>query len=84
MNFLGRKLNGYFQCEVVSDLSNLVCRRFGFSRIKHRVKKNWLRTCDKGGLVLRVEMLINDLGQFRVRKHVLRYWLAARRARAAA
>jgi len=43
MNFLGRKLNGNFQGEVVSDLSSLVCRRTGGSRIKHRVKENWLK-----------------------------------------
>lgn len=39
MNFLGRKLRGSF--EGVSDLSSLVCRMEG-SRIKHRVKENWL------------------------------------------
>ena len=37
MNFLGRKLNGNFQGEVVADLFNLACRRSGSSRIKHRV-----------------------------------------------
>ena len=33
MNFLGRKLPGRFEGEVVSDLSSLVCRRTGGSRI---------------------------------------------------
>ena len=57
MNFLGRKLNANFQGEIVSDLSSLVCRRTGGSRIKHRVKQNWLKMYDKSGLVLRVETL---------------------------
>ena len=43
MNFLGRKLSGHFQGEIVSDRSSLACRRTGGSRIKHRVKENWLK-----------------------------------------
>ena len=39
MNFLGRKLSGNFQGEVVSDLASFACRRVGGSRIKHRVKR---------------------------------------------
>ena len=72
MNFLGRELNGHFQREVVSDLSSLVCRRVGGSRIKHRVKQNWLKMYDKAGLVLRVETVINNPGEFSARKQVLR------------
>jgi hypothetical protein len=72
MNFLGRKLNGNFQGEVVSDLSSFACRRVGGSRIKHRVKQNWLKMYDKAGLVLRVETVINNPNEFRVRKQVLR------------
>src|SRR3982751_3328965 len=72
MNFLGRKLHGKFEGEIVSDLSSLVCRRTGGSRIKHRVKENWLKMYDKSGLVLRVETVINNPEEFRVRKQVLR------------
>jgi hypothetical protein len=72
MNFLGRKLNGHFQGEVVSDLSSFACRRVGGSRIKHRVKQNWLKMYDKTGPVLRVETVINNPEEFRVRKQVLR------------
>jgi hypothetical protein len=85
MNFLGRKLNGHFQGEIVSDLSSLVCRRTGGSRIKHRVKENWLKMYDKSGLVLRVETVINNPEEFRVRKQVLRQgkstteWVAMRK-----
>lgn len=77
MNFLGRKLNGNFQGEVVCALSSFACRRVGGSRNKHRVKQNWLKMYDKAGLVLRIETVINNPGEFRVRKQVLRYWLAA-------
>ena len=72
MNFLGRKLVGNFRGEVVSDLSSLVCRRVGGSRIKHRVKQNGLKRYDNAGLVLRVETVINKPEEFRVRKQVLR------------
>jgi len=72
MKFLGRKLHGKFEGEIVSDLSSFVCRRTGGSRIKHRVKENWLKMYDKSGLVLRVETVINNPEEFRVRKQVLR------------
>jgi hypothetical protein len=72
MNFLGRKLRGNFQGEIVSELSSFVCRRTGGSRIKHRVKENWLKMYDKAGLVLRVETVINNPEEFRVRKRVTR------------
>lgn len=85
MNFLGRKLHGKFEGEIVSDLSSFACRRTGGSRIKHRVKENWLKMYDKSGLVLRVETVINNPEEFRVRKHVLRKgklqteWIAMRK-----
>ena len=74
-----------FQGEVVSDLSSFACRRIGGSRIKHRVKQNWLKMYDKGGLVLRIETVINNPEEFRVRKQVLRdgkqrtEWVALRK-----
>jgi hypothetical protein len=85
MNFLGRKLHGKFEGEIVSDLSSLVCRRTGGSRIKHRVKENGLKMYDKSGLVLRVETVINNPEEFRVRKQALRKgkphteWVAMRK-----
>ena len=85
MSFLGRKLHGKFEGEIVSDLSSLVCRRTGGSRIKHRVKENWLKMYDKSGLVLRVETVINNPEEFRVRKKVSRKgkrhteWVAMRK-----
>jgi hypothetical protein len=84
MNFLGRKLRGNFEGEIVSDLSSWACRMEG-SRIKHRVKENWLKMYDKAGLVLRVETVINNPEEFRVRKKVTRKgkkkleWVAMRK-----
>ena len=72
MDFLGRKLTGRSQGELVSDLSSAVCRRFAGQRIKHRVKQNWLKMYDRAGLVLGVEMVIDSPQEFRVRQQVLR------------
>src|SRR5262249_57302622 len=38
------------------------------ARIKHRVKNNWLKMYDKFGRVLRIEAVINDPREFRVRR----------------
>jgi hypothetical protein len=71
MTFLGRKLRGGFEGEIVSGLSDFNGRIPG-CRIKHRVKENWLKMYDKSGLVLRVETVINNPEEFRVRKKVTR------------
>lgn len=60
MSFLGRKLHGKFEGEIISDLSGGAGPRIGGARIKHRVKQNWIKMYDKTGLVLRVETVIND------------------------
>jgi hypothetical protein len=83
-HFLGRKLSGHFQGEIISDLSSFVRRRTGGSRIKHRVKENWLKMYDSG-LALRVETVISNPEEFRVRKQVTRKgrrqteWVAMRK-----
>ncbi len=64
MGFLGRKLDGRFQGELVSDLKD---RWYG-RRIKHRCKRNWIKMYDKQGLVLRVETVINQPCEFKVRR----------------
>jgi hypothetical protein len=38
------------------------------ARIKHRMKDNWLKMYDKFGQILRVETVINDPREFRVRR----------------
>lgn len=64
MKFLGRKLYGSFQGEIVSDLK----RRAEGARIKHRAKRNWIKMYDKHGRVLRVETVINQPREFKVRR----------------
>jgi hypothetical protein len=65
LTFLGRKLHGNFQGEVLTDLKK---RRCPGARVKHRVKDNWLKMYDKFGLLLRVETVINQPREFRVRR----------------
>ncbi len=72
MGFLGWKLRGQFQGQIVTDLVELDFQRIPRARIKHRVKENWLKMYDKPGLVLRVETAINSPEEFRVRRRVKR------------
>ena len=72
MSFLGRKIRPYFEGEIVSDLCDRSFKRIPGSRIKHRVKQNWLKMYDKAGSVLRLEMVINKPEGFTVRKQVTR------------
>jgi len=64
LTFLGRKLHGHFQGEVVTDSK----QRQPGARVKHRVKENWLKMYDKFGQMLRVETVINQPREFRVRR----------------
>ncbi len=61
MRFLGRKLHGNFQGEVVTDFK----KRPEGVRIKHRVGKNSLKLYDKHGSVLRTEFTMNDARDFK-------------------
>ena len=68
MRFLGQKLtaagtiNGNFIGEVVSDLK----QRPEGMRLKHRVRKNWIKMYDKQGSVLRVETVITEPREMKV------------------
>lgn len=64
LTFLGRKLNGNFQGEVMNDLK----KRWPGARVKHRMKGNWIKMYDKHGCVLRIETVINHPYEFRVRR----------------
>lgn len=57
---------------ILSRYARQVVPQLGGSRIKHRVKQNWLKMYDKAGLVLRIETVINNPEEFRVSKKVLR------------
>ncbi|MFQ5521009.1 MAG: hypothetical protein ACE5FK_06400 [Candidatus Methylomirabilia bacterium] len=73
MSFLGRKWHGKFEGEVVTDQWGQALRgRLPGRRVKHRMKQNWLKMYDKAGLVLRVETVINQPEEFRVRRRVHR------------
>jgi hypothetical protein len=69
LTFLGRKLNGNFQGEVLSDMKK---KRHPGARVKHRMKENWLKMYDKFGLILRVETVINQPREFRVFREGIR------------
>jgi hypothetical protein len=73
MSFLGRKWHGKFEGEVVTDQFKQALRgRLPGHRVKHRMKQNWLKMYNKAGLVLRVETVINQPEEFRVRRRVRR------------
>jgi hypothetical protein len=65
LTFLGRKLHGSFQGEVLTDCKK---KRQPGARVKHRVKQNWLKMYNKFGVMLRVETVINQPREFRVRR----------------
>jgi hypothetical protein len=61
LGFLGRKWDRRFDGEVHTHYES--DRWFG-TRIKHRMKSNWLKMYDKFGLILRVETVINSPKEF--------------------
>jgi hypothetical protein len=69
LTYLGRRLHKRFDGEVLTD-----CKmdRLPGARIKHRMKNNWLKMYDKFGLILRVETVINQPREFKVRRSCLR------------
>jgi hypothetical protein len=70
LTFLGRKLHGSFQGEVLTDMK---ARRWPGARVKHRMKENWIKMYDKQGCVLRVETVINNPCEFTVRRRGKRH-----------
>jgi hypothetical protein len=65
LGFLGRRFHPRFDGEVLTSCQK---GRHPGARIKHRVKNNWLKMYDKFGWVLRIETVINDPREFRVRR----------------
>jgi hypothetical protein len=63
LGFLGRKLHGQFDGEVLTDYKT---EREPGGRVKHHMKKNWLKMYDKFGLILRIETVINQPGEFTI------------------
>jgi len=69
LGFFGRKLHRHFNGEVQTEFKT---DRLLGTRIKHRMKCNWLKMYDKFGLILRVETVINqskDFSVYRTRFH---------------
>lgn len=64
LRFLGRKLHPCLQSEVQTHRG----RRVEGVRVKHALASNRLKMYDKAGRVLRLETVINDPRQFRVRR----------------
>ena len=65
LTFLGRRFHPRFDGEVLTDCQK---GRAPGARIKHRMKNNWLKMYDKFGLVLRIETVINNPREFRIRR----------------
>src|SRR3954451_10899599 len=70
LSFLGRRLHPRFDGEVLTDCKK---DRWPGARIKHRVKNNWLKMYDKFGQVLRIETVINNPREFKVRRRRQRH-----------
>jgi hypothetical protein len=64
MTFLGRKLTGQFQGDVITRAK----RRWPGARIPHRIGKNWMKMYIKHGCILRIETVINYPYDFRIRR----------------
>lgn len=64
LNFLGKKLHGLFEGEVITEYK----KRQPGARVKHRIRANWIKMYDKFGSVLRIETVINDPYAFKVRR----------------
>jgi len=69
LTFLGRRLHPRFDGEVLTDYKT---SRLPGARVKHRMKNNWLKMYDKFGQILRIETVINQPGEFKVRRCRLR------------
>jgi hypothetical protein len=65
LTFLGRRLHHRFEGEVLDDCQK---GRWPGARIKHRMTNNWLKMYDKFGLILRIETVINNPRELRVRR----------------
>jgi len=78
LKFLGRKLRGNFAGEVRTHVGRVRAhdgKRFEGVRVKHAMKSNLLKMYNKTAWVLRIETVLNDPTEFRVRR-----WQKSRRA----
>jgi hypothetical protein len=64
MRFMGRKRFGTSKGAVITDVK----AGLTITRVKHRVRGNWIKMYNKNGIVLRIETVINRPSEFRVFK----------------
>ena len=69
LTFLGRRLHATLRRRGPDRLQE---GSLPGARIKHRVKNNWLKMYDKFGQILRIETVINQPREFKVRRRRLR------------
>ncbi len=73
LSFPGRTWHGKFEGEVVTDQFDHALRgRVPGRRVKPRMKRNWIKMYEKAGWILRVQTVINDPEEVRVRRRVRR------------
>lgn len=65
LTFLGKKFDGRFTGEQINSMK----KRWQGTRVKHWVRKNWMKMYDKFGRVLRVETVFNDPYGFKVLRY---------------
>jgi hypothetical protein len=68
LTFLGRKLTGHFQGEVLTEYK----KRAPGARVRHWMKQNWIKMYNKHGSIIRVETVINNPYEFKVRRRTRR------------
>ena len=73
--FLGRKVHGNLQGDVAPDqiAFSQMPKRLPGRRVKHRMKRNWMKMDNKEGAVRRVATVINDPQEFHIRRRVRRH-----------
>ncbi|MDP6718972.1 MAG: hypothetical protein QGF59_10000 [Pirellulaceae bacterium] len=69
LGFLGRRLHWKFDGEVMTDCKK---DRWPGARVGHQMKNNRLKMYDKFGLILRIETVINNSREFKVRRRKMR------------
>jgi hypothetical protein len=62
MRFMGRKRFGTSKGAIITDVK----AGLTMTRVKHRVRGNWIKMYNKSGIVLRIETVINRPGEFLV------------------
>ena len=65
LTFLGKKFDGRF----AGDQINSMKKRYPGARVKHWIKRNWMKMYNKFGSVLRVETVINNPYDFKILRH---------------